>query len=120
MAAHSSILPGKCHGRGAWQAAVHGVTESDMTEHTHTHTHTRSHLILQETPRSGSARVGTMKRGQVWSSERAGFQSGPAMSWLSAALLNDHTSFGFFICKAVLIQTALEDIVEKEKKTNRA
>ena len=58
-----------------------------------------------------------MKRGQVWSSERAGFQSGPAMSWLSAALLNDHTSFGFFICKAVLIQTALEDIVEKEKKT---
>ena len=25
--------------RGAWQAAVHGVTESDITEHS-THTHT--------------------------------------------------------------------------------
>ena len=23
--------------RGAWQATVHGVAESDMTEHTHTH-----------------------------------------------------------------------------------
>ena len=26
--------------RGAWQAKVHGVTESDMTEHAHTQTHT--------------------------------------------------------------------------------
>ena len=25
--------------RGAWQAIVHGVTESDMTEVIHTHTH---------------------------------------------------------------------------------
>ena len=25
--------------RGAWQATVHGIAESDMTEHTHTHTH---------------------------------------------------------------------------------
>ena len=24
--------------RGAWQATVHGVVESDMTEHAHTHT----------------------------------------------------------------------------------
>ena len=24
--------------RGAWRAIVHGVAESDMTEHTHTHT----------------------------------------------------------------------------------
>ena len=23
--------------RGAWRATVHGVAESDMTEHTHTH-----------------------------------------------------------------------------------
>ena len=31
--------------RGAWQATVHGVAKSDMTEgltHTHTHTHTHS------------------------------------------------------------------------------
>ena len=32
--------------RGAWQATVHAVAESDMTEHvytkTHTHTHTHS------------------------------------------------------------------------------
>ena len=25
--------------RGAWQATVHGVAESDMTEHVYTHTH---------------------------------------------------------------------------------
>ena len=25
--------------RGAWQATVHGIIESDMTEYTHTHTH---------------------------------------------------------------------------------
>ena len=31
MATHSSILALKIH-RGAWQAAVHGVAESDMTE----------------------------------------------------------------------------------------
>ena len=48
--------------RGAWQATIHGVTESDTTEHarthscmhahthayphTHTHTHTHTHPIL--------------------------------------------------------------------------
>ena len=26
--------------RAAWQTIVHGVTESDTTEHTHTHTNT--------------------------------------------------------------------------------
>ena len=26
--------------RGAWQAIVHGVAESDMTKHTHIHTNT--------------------------------------------------------------------------------
>ena len=31
MATHSSILAWK--EGGAWQATVHGVTESDMTEH---------------------------------------------------------------------------------------
>ena len=25
--------------RGAWQAAVHGVTKSDMTEHAHMHSY---------------------------------------------------------------------------------
>ena len=35
--------------RGAWQATVHGIRESDMTEHpsvhvhAHTHTHTHTH-----------------------------------------------------------------------------
>ena len=32
--------------RGDWQAIVHEVTDSDMTEytsHTHTHTHTHTH-----------------------------------------------------------------------------
>ena len=29
--------------RGAWWVTVHGVTESDMTEHRHTHTHTHTH-----------------------------------------------------------------------------
>ena len=28
--------------RGIWWATDHGVTESDMTEHTHTHTHTHT------------------------------------------------------------------------------
>jgi len=29
--------------RGAWQATVFRVAESDMTEHTHTHTHAHTH-----------------------------------------------------------------------------
>ena len=37
--------------RGAWRAAVHGLTESDTTErvrvHTHTHTHTLSHSHVE-------------------------------------------------------------------------
>ena len=33
---HSSILGWKTH-RDALQATVHGVADSDMTEHTHTH-----------------------------------------------------------------------------------
>ena len=35
--------------RGAWRAAVHGVTEWDTTEHTRTHTHMQSifYLILK-------------------------------------------------------------------------
>ena len=34
--------------RGAWQATVTGIAESDMTEHTHkihTHTHTHTHTL---------------------------------------------------------------------------
>ena len=40
MATHSSILPWRIPtDRGAWQARVHGATESDMTEVTeNTHT----------------------------------------------------------------------------------
>ena len=43
---HSSSLQYSCleypTDRGAWQATVHGITESDKTERlsTHTHTHT--------------------------------------------------------------------------------
>ncbi len=35
--------------RGAWQATVHGVAKSDMTEqlsaHAHAHTHTHTHML---------------------------------------------------------------------------
>ena len=39
--------------KGAWWAIVHGVAESDMTEHashmyTHTHTHTHTHIHTEE------------------------------------------------------------------------
>ena len=47
MATHSNILENPMD-RGAWQAAVHGVTESDMTECTE-----REQLILQEVLRGG-------------------------------------------------------------------
>ena len=33
------FLPGKSHNRGAWQAIVHRVAQSDMTEVTYMHTH---------------------------------------------------------------------------------
>ena len=32
--------------RGAWQATVHGIPESDTTEHTHTHTQTHVSLYM--------------------------------------------------------------------------
>ena len=31
-----------CMDRGTWWTTVHGVTESDTTEHIHTHTHTKT------------------------------------------------------------------------------
>ena len=40
---------------GAWQATVHWVAESDMTEHTHTHTHHHHPvwpLFLHQLPRT--------------------------------------------------------------------
>ena len=65
MASHSSILAWKNPmNRGTWQATVHGVAESDMTEqlsteqhsyiisrdsciHTHTHTHMHTWTTLK-------------------------------------------------------------------------
>ena len=32
--------------RGAWWATMHGITESNMTEHTHTHASIHKHSIL--------------------------------------------------------------------------
>ena len=43
MATPSVFLLENPMDRGAWQATVHGVTESDMTEHTHTRRY-RSHF----------------------------------------------------------------------------
>ena len=41
--------------RGDWQAIVHGVADSDMTECTyHTHTHTHTHTHSQEKTRAGN------------------------------------------------------------------
>ena len=34
MATHSSVLAWRIPGRGAWQAAIYGVAESDTTEAT--------------------------------------------------------------------------------------
>ena len=43
--------------RGAWQATVHGVTESDMTEHTHRYRSHFYHLCLSsEGERDGEDR----------------------------------------------------------------
>ena len=35
--------------RGTWQATIHGVAESGVTEHAraHTHTHTHTHTQIQ-------------------------------------------------------------------------
>ena len=42
MATYSSILAWKIPmDRGAWQATIHGVTESDTTEQVSAHTHSR-------------------------------------------------------------------------------
>ena len=54
MTNSSSILAWKIPWHGAWQATVHGITESDTTEqlsagahtHTHTHTHTNTSLLI--------------------------------------------------------------------------
>ena len=40
------FLPGESHGQRSLWAAVHGVTESDKTEHTHTHTHTQKDVEM--------------------------------------------------------------------------
>ena len=46
MATHSSILAWRIPlDRGAWQATVHGVTESDMTKHKHKHIAISNYLI---------------------------------------------------------------------------
>ena len=44
------FLPGESRDRGAWRAAVHGVTLvcTHICTHTHTHTHTHTLLLMVE------------------------------------------------------------------------
>ena len=46
MAIHSSLLPRKSQGRGAWRATVHGVTKSQTRPITCVHMHTCAHTQL--------------------------------------------------------------------------
>ena len=59
MAPTPVLLPGKSHERGAWWAAVHGVTKSDTTERPHFHFHalkemaTHSSVLAWRIPGTG-------------------------------------------------------------------
>ena len=60
MATHSSILAWRIPmDRGAWQAAVHGVTKQldTLSDGAHTHTHTHTQLALGTEKDSGVQRV---------------------------------------------------------------
>ena len=50
---NGSLLQYSCLGnlttRGAWQTTVHGITESDTTEHTCTHAHTHTCIFEKST-----------------------------------------------------------------------
>ena len=48
------FLPGESHGQRSLWATVHGVAESDTTEHTHTHTHTRFFGLLDKVSSLGA------------------------------------------------------------------
>ena len=60
MAAHSSVLAWRIPmGRGAWWATVHGVTESDTTEHSK---HTSASHWTTGPPRASVPSVGEPRR----------------------------------------------------------
>ena len=64
MATHSLFFSGKPHGQLSLWATVHGVVESDTTEHTHVCTHFRPHLTLQPRPQPQTAPASLKFRGR--------------------------------------------------------